>query len=155
MQPIIWLSIIGVAGAGISMGFLAPGFYLIVQQLGAEETLLESPINTAYVDFEVTKISGINLVGETVFKNRITKCSFETPTALGVGSVVICKLTDKDHDIVAEGKLLLPNGLPANTETKIPINQVAFTNANDVQNIEDVKIIVLGEDPTDVNPQEE
>ena len=149
-------ALVGVAAMAMSVGFLAPGFDLIVQQLGAEETLLEAPIDTAYVDFSIGKIETTNgktgAALHTVFRNVIEACSFETPTALGVGSVVICKLTDKDHDIVAEGKLLLPNGLSANTETNIPITQTAFDGANDVQNIEDVKIIVLGEDPTDTHP---
>ena len=149
-------ALVGVAAMAMSVGFLAPGFDLIVQQLGAEETLLEAPINTAYVDFSIGKIETTNgktgAALHTVFRNVIEACSFETPTELGDGSVVICKLTDQEPAIVAEGKLLLPNGLPASTETMIPINQVAFLNANDVQNIEDVKIIVLGEDPTDVNP---
>jgi hypothetical protein len=147
MQPIIWLAIMGVAGMGLGMGFLAPGFTLNVQQLGAQETLLESPINTANVDFTISKIEGINLAGDTVYKNRIVRCSFHTPTDLEVGSAIICKLTDKDRDIVAEGRLNLLQPLEGSLTTYIHISQVAFPNANDVQNIEDVKIIVLGPKP--------
>jgi len=148
VQPIIWLSIIGVAGIGMSMGFLAPGFTLNVQQLGAQETFLESPINTANIDFEISKIVGVNLAGNTVFKNQITKCSFHSPSTIGAGGVIICKLTDKDRDIVAEGRLDLLHTYTGSTTTFIEIQQVAFDNANDIQNIEDVKIVVLGPKPS-------
>jgi len=139
---------VAVAGTGLSMGFLAPGFTLNLQQLGAQETLLESPINTASIDFTISKIEGINLAGNTVFKNRIVKCSFHSPTNIGAGGAIICKLTDKDRDIVAEGRLDLTRTYTGSLTTFIPIQQVAFLNANDVQNIEDVKIIVLGPSPT-------
>ena len=148
MQPIIWIAIIGVAASGLGMGFLAPGFDLVVQQVGAKHTLLETPINTAYIDFVVSAIEGVNLDGKTVFKNRITQCSFETPTFLAESSVVICKLSDEDGDIVAEGRLDIgSNGLAANTVTYIKIDTVAFENANEIQDVEDVKIIVLGPEP--------
>ncbi len=132
----------------MSMGFLAPGFTLNVQQLGAQETLLESPIKTANIDFTISKIEGVNLAGDTVFKNRIVRCSFHSPTSLGVGSAIICKLTDIDRDVVAEGRLDLTSPYQGSDLTFIPIQQVAFANANDVQNIEDVKIIVLGPKPS-------
>jgi hypothetical protein len=148
MQPIIWLAIIGVAATGLGMGFLAPGFTLNVQQLGAQETDLESPINTANVDFEVRKINGVNLSGDPVFKNRIVRCSFHTPTTLETGTQIFCKLTDKDSDIVAEGDVILASTLLGSTTTYISILNVAFDNANDVQNIEDVKIVILSNDPT-------
>ena len=142
------LAILGVAGIGLSMGFLAPGFTLNVQQLGAQETFLESPINTASIDFTISKIEGINLAGDTVFKNRIVRCSFHSPTSLEVDSVIICKLTDKDRDVVAEGRIDLATPYVGSDITFIPIQQVAFLNANDIQNIEDVKIIVMGPSPT-------
>ena len=132
----------------MSMGFLAPGFTLNVQQLGAQETFLESPINTASIDFTISKIEGVNLAGDTVFKNRIVRCSFHSPTTLEAGSVIICKLTDENGDIVAEGRLDLTSQYVGTSTTFIPIQQVAFENANDVQNIEDVKIIVLGPKPS-------
>ena len=146
------LSIVGVAGIGLSMGFLAPGFELNVQQLGAQETLLESPIQTANVDFVVSKITGVSLAGDTVFKNRIVRCSFHSPQDIGAGGAIICKLTDLEGDIVAEGRLDLINKYDNSLTTFIPIQKVAFINANDVQNIFDVKIIVLGSPPEPLAP---
>ena len=145
------LSIVGVAGIGLSMGFLAPGFELNVQQLGAQETQLESPIRTANVDFEIlrveTVVPGTPGGTHTAFLNIIDKCSFHSPSTIGTGGAIICKLTDKDGDIVAEGRLDLTRTYTGSLTTFIEIIQKAFDNANDVQNIEDVKIIVLGAPP--------
>ncbi len=149
MQPLIMLAIVGVAGIGLSMGFLAPGFTLNVQQLGAQETLLESPVKTVSIDFEINKVE-TEVPGpgtHTAFLNVIDACSFHSPTNLGSGSVIICKLTDENGDIVAEGRLNLATLYSGSDTTFIPIEQVAFLNANDVQNIFDVKIIVLGPPP--------
>jgi hypothetical protein len=149
MQPIIMFAIVGIAATGLGMGFLAPGFTLNVQQLGAQETLLESPINTANVDFTIDKVETEVTEGgtHTAYLNVISRCSFHSPTSLGATSVIICKLTDKDHDIVAEGKLTLTRTYTGSTSTYITIEQTAFDGANDVQNIEDVKIVILGPKP--------
>ena len=154
MQPLIMLSIIGVAGIGLSMGFLAPGFTLNVQQLGAQETLLESPVKTVSIDFEINKVE-TEVPGpgtHTAFLNVIDACSFHSPTTLFSGSVIICKLTDENGDIVAEGRLDVSGShYVGSATTFIKIIQFAFDGSNDIQNIEDVKIIVLGPPPEDFN----
>ena len=151
MQPIVWLAIIGVAGTGLGMGFLAPGFDLTLQGLAAQEESLQSPINTANVDLVVQKIEGIIEVnGETkvIFKNQIKRCSFHSPDSIGTGGAIICKLIDSEGDIVAEGRLDLNVMYSGSDVTFIDIIQFGTDNANDVQNIEKVKIVVLGGDPT-------
>ncbi len=149
MQPIIWLSIIAiVAATGLGMGFLAPTFSLVVQQVGAQHTNLVTPIKTAHVDFVIQNIPGVGINGNTVFKNRITQCSFSTPTQLNPGSTIICKLSDKDHDIVAEGRIgPTAHTLGSNQITYIPITVTANDLANEIQKVEDVKIIVMGPAP--------
>ena len=149
MQPIVWLTILGVAGAGLGMGFLAPGFDLTLQGLAAQENKLESPIVSADVDLVVQKIEGLS-PDETkvIFKNRITQCSFHSPQSIGTGGAIICKLIDGDGDIVAEGTLDLSNTMYSGSDVTF-IDIVQFkVGANDVQNIEKVKIVVLGGDPT-------
>ena len=155
MQPIIMIAIVGVAGIGLSMGFLAPGFTLNVQQLGAQETFLESPINTANVDFELLKVE-IEVPGpgtHTAFLNIIDACSFHSPSDIGATGVIICKLTDENRNIVAEGRLDLTRTYTGSTTTFIVIEQTAFPGANDIQNIEDVKIVVLGPNPIGQDPR--
>ena len=150
MQPIVWLAIIGVAATGLGMGFLAPGFDLSLQGLAAQEEMLLSPVSSANVDLVVQKVEGLLTPGnKVIFKNQITACSFHSPENIGTGGVIICKLLDSAMDIVAEGRLNLAGaGYSGSDITFIDINQVGTDNANDVQNIEKVKIVILGEDPT-------
>ena len=60
MQPLILFAIIGIGTAAMGVGFLAPGFDLTLQGLAAQEELLESPIDSASVDFLLTKIETQN-----------------------------------------------------------------------------------------------
>ena len=148
MQPIVWLAIIGVAATGLGMGFLAPGFDLSLQGLAAQEEMLQSPIASADVDLVVEKIVGLTADEKSVFKNKITRCSFHSPESIGTGGAVICKLIDSDGDIVAEGILDLTNTMYSGSDvTFIDITQFK-DDSNDVQNIEKVKIVILGGDPT-------
>ena len=124
---------------------------------------------------------GIPDNGDEYFVNVITGCSFHSPTSLGFSSTLICKLTDKDGKAIAEGKLrsntfsyrpsttiIIPiderihdDGTPDNQQCQVDIFgvpvpvladcQVAFSNANDVQNVHDIKIIVLGPKPQSIN----
>ena len=142
------MAIVAVAAVGLGMGFLAPGFDLNVQQLGAQEEDLVAPISSASVDFQISAING-ELNGKPVLKNRITACSFHSHQDFGKNGLIICKLSDIDSDIVAEGRLVLTTaGYEGSTTTYIPIDQVVTANANEVKNIFDVKIIVLGDNPT-------
>jgi len=148
MQPIVWIVIVGVAAVAMGTGFLSTDFSLNVQNLGVAETNLVSPINTANIDFTISKVEGPNAAGQNVFKNKITKCSFHSPSTLGIGTTIICKLTDDDDDVIAEGNIVLTviyaGSIPG---LSIPISQVAFLNANDVQKVHDVKIVVLAPKP--------
>ena len=153
IPPIVLLGIVGIVSVTLSMGLLMPEIPIFnLQQVAINERTFSSPITTANVDIQVSKVEGNNIDGKTIFKNRIVKCSFHTPsTGLGDDSKIICKLSDADGDIVAEGFIDLPNGLAPSERTLIPILQTAFKEANEVQNIMDIKIIVQGTDPT-LNP---
>ncbi len=150
LPPILWIMILGVASVGLSMGFLMPAIPVFnLQGVAINEENFSSPITTANVDIEISKVEGVNFAGSTVFKNRINQCSFHTPSSgLGDGSTIICKLTDSDGDVVAEGRLDLPNGLASSDLTFISILQTAFFNSNEIQNIDDIKIVILGTNPT-------
>ena len=118
------------------------------QDLGAKETELKSPIETARVDFVISKINGVGLDGTPVFKNRITKCSFHSDDDIPRSGVIICKLTH-NNNIVAEGRLdLAVTGYTGSDVTYIKIKNFAYNGANDAQNINDVKIVVLGKNPS-------
>jgi len=159
MQPLILLAIVGVAVGAMGMGFLAPGFDMNVQNLGAQEQDLVSPITTANVDFVLFKSHGFKPnSNKPILYNVIDQCSFHSPNSFGqagngffAGARIICKLTDSQSDVVAEGKVILTSRGYVHSETiYIPITNLAVNNppSNDVQNIFDVKIVVLGADPT-------
>ena len=150
MQILLIVGIAAVASVAMGTGFLTNGFDLTLQGLGVQEEALESPINAAFVDFFITKIEGINSVNEIVYKNRIQECSFHSPQTIGAGGKIICKLLDGNDNIVAEGNIELTGTqiLSGSITTIIPISQKANFDSNDVQNIEKVKIVVLGENPT-------
>ena len=143
-------ALVGVAAMAMSMGFLSNTFFLNVQTLGVAETDLVSPIKTANVDLEIGKHAAVP-DGDSEnahYHNTIDACSFHTPTTLGAGSTIICKLTDADNDVIAEGKIVLQKTYTGSSPYLfIPIEQVAFDDANNVQNVHDVKIVVLGPKP--------
>jgi len=154
VPPIVWLGIVGIAATGMSVGFLMPGVTnFTLQGVSVNEENFEAPVDIANVDINISKRSGFDqAAGQTVFKNLINECSFHTPdTGMGAGSTIICKLTDFQGDVVAEGNKYFPNGIGQSERVTIGIDQTAFPLANEVQNIDDIKIVLLGTNPT-LNP---
>jgi len=155
MQPIIMFTLIGVAALATSVGFLNNTFVLNVQNLGVAETDLESPIKVANIDLELLKMTAARDADSTRthFHNVIDKCSFHSPEPLGVGSTIICKLTDIDDDVIAEGKTVLQRAYQGSLPGFfVDISQTAYPWSNDVQKVHDVKIVVLGPRPAAFNP---
>src|SRR3972149_11909772 len=113
VPPIVWLIIVGVIATTISMGSLMPAISnLNLQGVSINERDFSAPLTTANVDIDITPIQAQNEFGQPIIKNRITECSFHTPSNnLGPGSKVICKLTDHNDRVVAEGSMNFPNGL--------------------------------------------
>jgi len=148
------ITLIGVAAAAMGTGFLTNSFDINVQQLAVNETDLVSPVSTVNVDFVLTKtVDGTHsdlgdlsgTADDTHFHNLIDECKVHTPQSLEANSVIICKLTDDDEDIVAEGKTVLYADYTGSSAAfTIKISQTAYHFSNDVQEIHDVKIVVLG-----------
>jgi len=149
MQPIVWVVIVGIAAAALGTGFLGSTFSLNLQQLGVGEEDLVSPITTASIDFTISKVfEPVPTNTSPLFKNRIIKCSFHTPTDLAIGTTIICKLINANNDVIAEGKVILAAVYTGSTPGfNIPIEQIAFEAANSLQEVLDVKIVVLAPKP--------
>ncbi len=150
MQPIVWVVIVGIAAAALGTGFLGSTFSLNLQQLGVGEEDLVSPISLVSVDFVISKVfESVPTNTSPLFKNRIIKCSFHTPTDLAQGTTIICKLINADDDVIAEGKVILTTAGYEGSSAgfNIPINQIAFEGANSLQEVLDVKIVVLAPKP--------
>ena len=156
MQPILIVALIGVAAAATGMGFLANNSIMLnVQTLGVGQADLSSPISDANIDLSISQEEGVGPDGETIFFNVIDVCSFhydEQPQGFqGLQSpnndaVVICKLTDMNGNVVAEGSL--SQSFDASTTYFIDIDNLAYPGANSVLIVGDITIVALGDDPT-------
>jgi len=154
MQPIVVLAIVGVAAVTLGTGFLANPIDLsMVQLLGVGETDLASPIDKANVDLDVVGIQGQILQdGKTlrVIKNVIQNCIIESnDKTLLMGSKVICKLTDENDNVVIEGMTVLSMDKMAHETFAVPINDPNGV-LNNVDNIHDIIIVVLGPSQTEM-----
>jgi len=147
MQPILWVALIGVAAAATGVGFLNTNIMLNVQNFGVGEATLETPISDANIDLSVSRVDGIDALGRTIFKNIVSACSFHYPEGdsgpglTNVNSKVICKLTDKDGNVVAEGEKI--QAFFASQTESIKITELAYDGANFVQNVEDITVVAL------------
>ena len=153
MQPILMLAIVGVAATAMGVGFLSNTITLNVQQLGVGEADFKSPITLANIDLEVNKVN-VGQDGSAFFKNVINVCSFHSPDELDDPALndllVICKLTDANGKVIAEGSKDITY-FPSTTYT-IDITEEAFPGATQVQNVHDITLVVLGHNPTGPAP---
>ena len=139
MQFIVFLAIAGVALTAIGAGYLTNTINLSsVQQLGVGETTLDSPVTTAYVDFNIQAIHG-----QMGFKNVITQCIMKADSDILHYSTIICKLTDINNNVVKEGKRTIFTDLPTGVRTVIPVTDPNGLTAN-VKNIHDLILVVQG-----------
>jgi len=154
MQPIVVLAVVGVVAIAMGTGFLANPIDLsMVQLIGVGETDFLSPIDKMNVDLDVVVLEGQVLSdGKTlkVFKNIIQNCIVESnDKTLLKGSKIFCKLTDENDSIVIEGMTVLQMDKMAHETFAVPINDPNGI-LNDVRNIHDIIIVILGPSQTDM-----
>ena len=150
IPPIMWLLVVGVGAGLLGTGALMPEIgWFNLQGVSVNDATFMAPLSHANVDIDISKVEAASN-GKSFYKNLITKCSFHTPDpgGLGPGSTVICKLTDMSGAVVAEGRGDFVNGLAKSERTLIDITMVASELANSIENIHDIKVVVLGGDPT-------
>ena len=147
MKPIFMFAIAAIAAAGIGAGSLNNVIDVTSQNFGVGSDIIDSPIDAASVDFTITAVP----VGEgqdAELKNLVTACSFHSDESIEGEATIICKLTDIDAKVVAEGRLTVADYLGSTTIPVIEIDILAYPGANSVTNIHDVTLIVLGNNPT-------
>jgi len=150
MQPIIMLAVVAVAAGALGVGFLGNTIDLtMVQTIGVGMTDLESDVIKANVDFTIEKVNALGNAGVPAFKNIISECivqNYDPETMMAVNfvpySTVICKLTDINNNVVAEGEVMIPTA-PATMKVTVPIGQPPGL-PNNVKNVHDVIIVVRG-----------
>ena len=138
MKPILFLAIIGAVGA-MSIGYLGNGISLNAQELGVGETDIESPVASV----GLTAI--IERIGNSVdFKDLIVDCTFRSNDEVAKDSMITCKLLDISGSVIAEGKKIVDPTLPPLTPFTIPIDYFEFVNANNINNVHDIVLVVQG-----------
>jgi len=142
VQPIFILAIIGAAGA-MSIGYLSNDINVNSQSFGVGEDTFENPITNAALTILLDRTYGVIT---TDFKDLITECVFRSTTEdLAPNTRLICKLLDSvNGDIIAEGSKTVSTTILANTPVTIPIENFAFPNSNNADNVHDIYIIVQG-----------
>ena len=94
-----------IVGGAVGTGFLDPAILVTAMNFGAGEDDLESPWDTAMVDFEIEKIRGIEsqeFGDKLIWKNLVTNCWVKGDKVLQVGTKIFCKLTDMNDSVIAE-----------------------------------------------------
>jgi len=138
VKPILFLAIISAAGA-MSIGYLGNDISLDVQGLGVGETDIESPVAS------VALTALIERIGNSVdFKDLIVQCTFRSNDEVAKDSTITCKLLDVSGSVIAEGKKIVDPTLPPQTPFTIPIDYFQFTNANNINNVHDIVLVVHG-----------
>ncbi|MGI0056835.1 MAG: hypothetical protein ACREAK_05620 [Nitrosarchaeum sp.] len=163
MKPIILLGIMAAIGIFAGSGFLAPVINnVLLQNIGVGDKDLETPIDSAGVDLQIQAF--LDPVNQ-VFKNKFVSCSFHSGESPLEGSLdkVICKLTDENDNAIAEASLQFctqeqadADDCPLGTVQWEPSQQYilsplieAYPGALQLDNVEDVRLVVMGDDPTD------
>jgi len=140
MKPIFILAVAAIAATGIGAASLNNVIDLNVQQFGVGSEDIVTPLDAADIQFVIEPIKG-----EGEFKNLITACTFHSEEDLDEEEQdyrIICKLTDEVHAVIAEGEVTV-SSYTGSTELPIPMQIFAFENANLVQNVHDVTLVVI------------
>ena len=156
MKEFVLVFIIAIGIAGVGAGFAQNTILLSLEDLGLGEDFLKSPITSFTVSLEKTRTCQ-----GAACRNLVTACKFESVDSIPGPATIICKLTDgsgitpdpndidKFGKVIAEGKVCLVGGYSGNhLPLRIPIDQKAFPNSNDVRVVKDIKIVTLGPPPT-------
>jgi len=147
MQPLIALAVVGVAVGALGVGFLDNEINLtdMVQQFGVGEATIETPASQAYIDFNIVRSTfSVNEFEKT--RNIIDACVVQANAQLAIGTTVICKLTDINSNVVAEGIVTINPTLATRALLTVPITQFVSGNAMDIDvtNIHDVQLVIIG-----------
>ena len=138
MKALLLIAIVGVAATAMGIGFLnAPSIDVVSQDVGVGHDTLTAPVDTVMVKFHITASNN----GDE-FINKYDACIVKADEALAPGATIICKLTDMNSDVVAEGRTVLAGGLGAGQFVTIsPLTKIS-TSSLYVENIADVTIVV-------------
>jgi len=135
------MAIIG-ATVAMSIGYLGNEISLDAQPFGVGETNLESPVGSVAVIAMLEHQENPNNTSD--FKDLIVECTFLADEEVEKDSIIFCKLLDISGNVIAEGKKIVDPALPSLTPFAIPIDDFEFLNANNINNVHDIILVVQG-----------
>jgi len=141
VKPIFFIVIIG-AAAAMSIGYLGNGISLDAQELGIGEIDLESPVASVGVTAIIERT--FNPIFTADFKDLIVECTFRSNDEVEKDSTITCKLLDISGSVIAEGQKIVDPTLLPFTPFTIPIDYFEFVNANNINNVHDIVLVVQG-----------
>ncbi len=126
----------------MSIGYLGNGISLDAQQLGVGETNLESPVASIAVTAIIERTFNPSITSD--FKDLIVECTFRSTDEVEKDSTITCKLLDISGSVIAEGKKIVDPTLLPLTPFTIPMDYFEFVNANNINNVHDIVLVVQG-----------
>jgi len=141
VKPIFFIAIIGAAIA-MSIGYLGNEISLDAQPFGVGETNIESPVAGIAVTAIIERTFNPKIASD--FKDLIVECIFRSADEVEKDSTITCKLIDISGSVIAEGQKIVDPTLLQLTPFTIPIDYFEFVNANNINNVHDIVIVVQG-----------
>lgn len=141
MKPIFILAMVAIGATAIGVGSLNNEIDLTLQDFGVGSEDIMSPIGNATINYIIEPIK-VDTDQGSVLKNLITNCLFSSAESIDGDYTIICKLTDENSNVVAEGRVIDTDYI-ADSEIKVPITLLAYDEANAVTNIHDTTLIVM------------
>ena len=126
----------------MSIGYLGNEITLNAQEFGVGETNIESPVASIGVTAIIERTFNPMTIAD--FKDLIVNCTFKSTEEVIKDSTIICKLLDTSGNVIAEGKKIVDPALQLLTPFTIPVNDFEFLNANNINNVHDIIIVVQG-----------
>lgn len=141
MNALVLLAIMFVIGA-VGVGYLGNDFVAAVQQYGIGSGDIQSPVGDTDLTLKIHRVGTPPSHDDFLVGCDFTSLSVNLPA----GTKLFCKaysgLDIKTSVVVAEGMITLPNAVTAGTVISIPVDMFSFTNANDVDQIKNVAVLV-------------
>jgi len=142
MNVLVLLLVVG-ASLAVGMASLDNNIATNAQNLGVGEKTIDSQIDASLV--LVVDRTGPDF--QTNYKDLIISCKFVLANGEIVvdGSTIYCKLLDINGNLIAEGQITVgPGDLSGPITVEIPITWFAFTNSNNIENVDEIVFVVQG-----------
>ncbi|MGI0056913.1 MAG: hypothetical protein ACREAK_06010 [Nitrosarchaeum sp.] len=141
MHILIFIAVIGVISL-LSVGYLANDVEVWIQQIGIGEGDIENPVLDTDLIIQIVRTGT-----PPNHDDFIVQCDFTSNTVpLDAGTKLFCKLYNGENIpssfVIAEGFIELLIDYPEGALIEIPITTFSFTDANNVDFVRNVAVLV-------------